>query len=103
MVESKRAKDANYKMVATDIQFDLEAIEDVDIYKFLYVLTYGFPGQVVVNDFTVSRDVEVTQPLLRRIGSGQSEPIVQSSVRISWYTMVPEDNDVTEENGGRYE
>jgi len=86
--ENKMAKEAGAKVLTTDISFDLEAIEDSDIYKFIYILNYGLPGQVVINDFVLSRDKEITQPLLRKIGVGEAVAVVNASLNVTWNTVV---------------
>jgi len=54
LVPEVRAKEAGYDLISTDIDFSLEAIEDADIYRFVYMLNYGFPGQLKINkDFIV--------------------------------------------------
>jgi hypothetical protein len=45
-----------------------------------------------IQDISFSRNVEVTQPLLRKIGSGAKEAIVKSSLNVIWQTMVPDEN-----------
>ena len=89
--ENKMAKEAGSKILTTGIRFDLEAIEDADIYKFIYILNYAFPGQLAINDFSMSREVDVTQPILRKIGVGQAEALVKASLSVTWKTMVPDE------------
>lgn len=91
-LSNKKSKDAGYKILRTDMGFNLEAIEDADIYKFFYILNYGFPGQVIINNFSMSRDMDITQPLLRKIGVGQSEAIIKADLSVSWQTIVPDEN-----------
>jgi len=91
-VGNKMAQEAGSKILTTAIKFDLEAIEDSDIYKFIYILNYAFPGQLAINDFSMSREVEVTQPILRKIGVGQAEALVKASMSVTWKTMVPDES-----------
>lgn len=101
--DNQKAADAGYKVLNTKITFILEALEDVDIYKFLHLLNHGFPGHVSIENVTLSREKEITQPLLRKIGSGDFETLIQASVTATWRTMIPDpsislSND--NENGG---
>jgi len=89
--DNKMAKEAGAKILTTDIRFDLEAIEDADIYKFVYILNYAFPGHLAINNFSMSREIDVTQPVLRKIGVGQAEAIVKASLAVTWKTMVPDE------------
>lgn len=100
-ISNEKAQKVGYKILNTDIDFNLEAIDDADIYKFIYILNYGFPGQVIINKFSMSREKEITQPLLRRIGVGQAEPIIEANLSVSWQTMVPDETiSVSNEDGG---
>lgn len=100
--KNQKAFEAGHKILNTDIDFDLEAIEDEDIYKFVYLLNYGFPGHITITELNITRDKEVTQPLLRQIGTGQESlrPLVTAILRINWRTMVPDTSIqvTTEEN-----
>jgi len=83
-----KSKEAGHKILETDIDFTLDAIEDSDIYRFVYNLNYGFPGQIAINRFSISRDVAITQPLLRKIGTGGAEALVTGKLNVTWRTMV---------------
>ena len=89
LVPEVRAKEAGYDLISTDIDFSLEAIEDADIYRFVYMLNYGFPGQLKINSLSIEREQEITQPLLRQIGVGQASPIVTAQLNVSWRSMLP--------------
>ncbi len=105
--DNKMAKEAGAKILTTEIAFDLEAIEDSDVYKFIYILNYGLPGQIIINDFSLSRDEEITQPLLRKIGVGEAVAVVNASLNVTWKTMVLDetmavtDGALSTQGGGR--
>lgn len=88
--KNEKAAAAGYKVLDTEIDFEFEALEDTDIYNFIYLLNYGFPGMVQIDALSLVRDVEITQPLLRNIGNGDYEALVTGSMRVSWITMVPD-------------
>ena len=90
-ISNQKLRDAGYKILNTDMDFDLEAIEDNDIYKFIYILNYGFPGQIIIKNLDISRPVKVTQPILRKIGGGEAVAVVKASLKVSWQTMVPDE------------
>jgi hypothetical protein len=87
---NEKAKEAGYKILNTKIDFSLDAIDDNDIYNFIYLLNYGFPGTVTIENISISRDKEITQPVLRAIGVGEAEAIVKASISTKWLTMVPD-------------
>lgn len=101
-ISDDKTLEAGYKILKTDMNFKLEAIEDVDIYKFIYLLNYGFPGQLHINDFVISKEADITLPLIRKIGVGQSESIIGATLNITWQTMVPDETtaNVNENNVG---
>ncbi len=100
-VPNEKAKDAGYKILNTDIDFSLGAIEDADVYKFIYLLNYGFPGQLIIRDVKLERKKEITQPLLRQIGVGEAEPVITATITASWKTMVPDDSLAVSNEGAR--
>lgn len=89
--KNEKVAEAGYKIVNTEIDLSLEALEDGDIYNFLYLLNYGFPGQVSITSLDLSRDVEITQPLLRQIGVGEASGLVKATFRLNWRTMLPDE------------
>ena len=98
-----RATDAGYDLLNTNIGFTIEAVEDIDVYKFIYLLNYGFPGQISIKSLSMSRDEEITQPLLRQIGTGQPTPLIRAELEVFWKSMVPEGQfnpDADENNRG---
>ncbi|HPD83413.1 MAG: hypothetical protein R3D88_01450 [Alphaproteobacteria bacterium] len=82
------AKDAGFQVLTTNIKFNLEAIEDVDVYKFLYLFNYGFPAQVFITDIKMSRDIGITRTLIQRLGSGSPVAIVKAEVMVTIKTMI---------------
>lgn len=90
--DNEIAAKAGHKVLVTKINFRLEAIEDKDIYEFIYLLNYGFPGHIAISKLNVERKTEVTQPLLRQIGTGQVslQPLVSAGLDVEWRTMVPD-------------
>ncbi len=100
-IPSEKSREAGYKILNTDIDFKLEAIEDADIYKFIYMLNYGFPGQILIKDLSISKEMNITQPLLRKIGVGDSVPIVEATLNVSWQTMVPDETIAVSDSTGQ--
>ncbi len=86
--ENKTLEEAGYKLLNTEIVFELEAIEDIDVYTFMYLLNYGFPGHVSIESWSLERDKEVTQAMLRQIGTFGVQPLVKAVVKVNWRTSV---------------
>ena len=93
-VTSSKLNEAGYKMLSTSIELDLGAIDDTDIFKFLYLFNHGFPGQIIISNITMEKEQNITQPLLRNIGlKGSFQPLVSSKVIAKWFTMVPKNTE----------
>jgi len=100
-ISNRKLKDAGYKILETEILFDIGAIDDTDISTFLYLLNHGFPGQVIISSVEMIKKQKLTQPLLRNIGlDANFSPLVTAKVKAVWKTMVP-DTSVEVENEGQ--
>ncbi len=86
--ESQLALEAGYKILNTKIEFNLQAILDEEIYEFLYLLNYGFPGHVSIENLEISKDKLVTPTLLQKIGAGEAESIIQARLEVILRTLV---------------
>lgn len=80
---------SQHNLLSSAIQIELEAFSDLEIYRFLYYLNYGFPGQVVITDFELERDKNITVPLMQSIGAGQATSLVKAEIELDWYTIAP--------------
>jgi len=90
--ENEDVKKAGHKILNTPMTFRIEAIDDLDVYRFIYLLNHGFPGQITLEEVSVSREEEITLPLLKQIGIGQEEmrPLINAEIEASWRTIVPD-------------
>jgi hypothetical protein len=86
--ENEKATKAGYKIVKTPIEFNLEAIEDADIYKFIYLLNYGFAGHISITELSLVRNKKITPTLLQKIGNGELVSVVTANLKIELRTMV---------------
>lgn len=94
-VEEKKneaAQEAGHRILQTVMEIKAGALEDQPIYDLLYFLNYGFPGHIEINSIQIKREKEITQPLLRKIGDGEREPLVNAVVNVTWLTMVPDNS-----------
>lgn len=88
--EEEEAAEAGYKILTSEIEVHLTALDDLDIYRFIYLMNYGFPGHVTIKDLSISRTAEVSQPILRAIGSNKYETMVEALLKLDWRVMTPE-------------
>jgi len=87
---SEPANEVKHRFVKSSMEFSIDAIEDGDIQNFVFLLTEGFPGIVEITEYTVNKEKNVTQPMLRLIGSGKKEGLLRANIKAAWWTMIPE-------------
>lgn len=82
---------AKHVIVTSPLSVRLDAIEDKDIYRFLYLMDTVFPGHVSLEDLSVEKKMDATQPVLRQIGTGVPVVLVSGDAKFVWRTVIPED------------
>lgn len=82
---------ARHVIVSSPLSVTLEAIEDKDVYRFLYLMETVFPGHVSLEEISLQKKAEVTQPILRQIGTGVPVVLVGGEARFVWRTVIPQD------------
>ncbi len=95
--ESPKMQEAGYKLLKSEIDFTIDAFDDVEIYKFIYLLNHGFPGEVNIRAIDIARIRDVSVPLLKSIGSGARTPLASGHIIADWYTI--SENTEVEDNG----
>ncbi|PZO88029.1 MAG: hypothetical protein DI626_02660 [Micavibrio aeruginosavorus] len=80
-------KDTGYVIMRTSVSINLAALTDIDIYRFVYYLTYAYPGQISISSLVVKRERKIDQETLREIGTGKMPEIVTGRVEFMWTTM----------------
>lgn len=86
--KNQKAEDAGYKVLYTNIDFNLEAILDEEIYKFIYLLNYGFQGHVTIESLEIVKGKEITPSLLQQIGSGDVTSVINAKLKTTLRTLV---------------
>lgn len=77
----------NHKIVRSPISIDIEAIDDTDVFRFVYLLNYSFPGHLSIKDIVITRERDVDPDVLKSIGTGTPEVMVRASMNVDWRTM----------------
>lgn len=88
---SEVLSNAGRVMLRTPMRLSVDAMDDQDIYRFLYMLTTSFPGHMVLENMDVRRVADVNEVTLRQIGSGSALTLVRANMNMLWHTIVPED------------
>ncbi len=98
--ESEESAKADHVVLRSPIEVRVEAMDELNIYKYIDLVERVFPGHVSVQNITMKREKEVTGALLRSISSGASPVLVSAKIDLMWRTMIPQ-ADVIGAGGGR--
>lgn len=79
--------ETGFVVMESPITVDLAAVDDLDIYRFVYYLNYGFPGHITINKMNITRNATVTPELLKEIGTGTPPQVVTAKLEMDWRTM----------------
>ncbi|MBI4030661.1 MAG: hypothetical protein HY370_03200 [Proteobacteria bacterium] len=88
--KKKEAENSGRVVVNTPVSIDIEALDDMDFYNFIFWIENAFPGHVSVQNVKIERAADVNEATLRQIGSGTAATLVKGTVDFSWRTMMPE-------------
>lgn len=89
LIDHPEAERAQHKILESSIQIEISAMEDTDIFRYLWLLENRFPGYVDIKTFTLERKVDVNRELLQKIISGEKPEIVSAKIAADWKTMIP--------------
>ncbi len=87
--ENPLAALSDHVVLHSPMSVSLDALDDVDVYSFMYWVENAFPGHAGVTGFTIERKLDVDEVTLKQIGNGVPVVLVSASVDFSWDTMVP--------------
>lgn len=79
--------ETGFVVMESPITITLTALDDIDIYRFIYYLNYGFPGHITINKLDIKRDGEVTPEILKEIGAGNPPALITATMEMQWRTM----------------
>lgn len=97
--KSPEAEKAGHVILDSAVSVDLDALDDVDVFNFIYWIENAFPGHVSLTDMSLRRVLDINDATLRQIGNGIPTVLVSGSVEFDWRTMVPQDQ-VNLQTGG---
>lgn len=79
--------ETGFVVMESPISITLTALDDIDIYRFIYYLNYGFPGHVTINSLEILREGEITPEILKDIGTGNPPSLITATMELEWRTM----------------
>lgn len=87
--ENTYAAQSNQVLLTSRMDAEVEALDDIDFYSFVYWLENGFPGHIMVSNIEIRRQNDVNDVTLRQIGTGSRMVMVRGKLNFEWRTMVP--------------
>jgi len=87
--DNAEAAKADYKLLSSPISIHIEAVDPLDVIRYLYLLQRFFPGHLAIQTITFERKSEINGTILRSIASGANPTLVSSDIDLLWQTMIP--------------
>ena len=100
--ENEQAKKADHQILKSPINIRIEALNDLDVFRYLYLVNEFFPGHVTTKRIDFERSADINGTVLRAIANGQTPPLVSANLQLIWRTMVPIEKEQSESQGGAY-
>lgn len=79
---------ADQVLLTSQIQIELDALDDADIYKFISLMENAFIGHVSVTSLEMERVLDLNEVTLRQIGSGIPAILVKAKLVLNWQTLL---------------
>ena len=79
--------ETGFVVMESPITITLTALDDIDIYRFIYYLNYGFPGHIMIDRLEIKREGEVSPDVLKAIGLGNPPALITATMEMQWRTM----------------
>lgn len=90
--ENEEANKSSHVLLISPIEISIKALDDIDVFKYIYLLEQSFPGYISTQDIVLSRNGTINDTTLRGIASGANPPIVEANIKLAWRTMVPKED-----------
>ncbi|MCB1782994.1 MAG: hypothetical protein KDI13_03290 [Alphaproteobacteria bacterium] len=95
--ENKEAQKSKHKVLVSPVKVKIKAFDDADIYRYIEIMDKTFPGHISIDHLTITRSKDVSAAVLRAIATGVNPELLEADMELSWRTMIPEDQVITEE------
>ena len=92
VLENEQASAAGHVILHSPLNVKIDALDDIDIYSFIYWMENAFPGHAAVTGLTLERKLDIDEVTLRQIGNSVPTVLVNASIDFDWSTMVPRAN-----------
>lgn len=92
---------AGHVILESPIDVKLDAIDDVDVYKFIFWLKHGFPGHVALDDISIERKRDIDEDVIKEITTSGPTALIEASLKARLRTIVPQENAPSDNMGRR--
>ena len=88
--DNAEAEKAGHKVLKSPILVQIKALDDVDVFRYIYLVEQFFPGHIAIDSVDIRRSTEVSGTVLRAIAGGKNLDLVTADMVIVWRTLIPE-------------
>jgi hypothetical protein len=88
--ENDLVKESQHVLLDSPIKIDIDAIDDIDFFNFIYWVENGFPGHVSIRNISMKRNQSVNEAILRQIAGGTPVPLISGTIYFDWHTFLSE-------------
>lgn len=83
------ADQAKHRIMVTDMDIEITALDDVSVYRYWNLMKSKFPGHVQLESFSIRRINELDQNALTMVANGQNIDVVRAEMAVKWRTLLP--------------
>lgn len=87
--ENQIAAASDHVILHTPVKITVDAMDDLDIYNFIYWVENSFPGHAGMTNIVIDRRLDIDETTLKQIGNSIPTVLVSATIDFSWDTMVP--------------
>ncbi len=88
-VEDEEAAKANHYILESSMSVDIDALEDSDVFRYIYYVQEYFPGHISLEKITLKRERDLSADILKNIASKKMPAMVSAKIEMTWRTMIP--------------
>jgi hypothetical protein len=99
--ENDLVKESQHVLLNSPVRIEIDAIDDVDFFNFIYWAENGFPGHVSIRNVSLKRNQTINEAVLREIAGGAPVALISGSITFDWHTILSESEVNNETDAGR--
>jgi len=99
---NEQADKADHAILQSSVNIRIEAYDDVDVFRYIYLLRNNFPGYLSVDGLTLLRTQDLSVDILRNVTLEKPPVPVGATLSFIWRTMVPENVAPSANNEGGF-